>query len=577
MRKLAVAVLVVFMLVVALLGIGAYRLDALLDENREWLAEQASEASGREVGFASTRLSFRRGLAVRVTDLRIAEDARFGSEDFAQVAETYVRIRLLPLLSGNVEVASVELDQPRFRLVRTRAGLNTDSLAGASEGDAGGESSTGVAVLVSALRIADGQLDYVDRSAQPPLMLRVEDLDASGSDLAATGPVALSLSGNIRSLTGAQEESVASAIDLEVELDDIETLAGTIVAQSPRLELASLGLTGENEVLEDVNVVATLVPGSSDIQLDIVSSAGVYGGFAYEEASGDIVYAGDDIRIDRFSVGVAGGQVETTGNVRLGDRVAYDLDADLGALDSGFLATALFGLPAGALSSDLGGKVQLKGSGTEWEDIKRALTGNVDLQLGEGELTGINIVQVALGGLEGIPGLGTLAASELRDAAPELLNSSSTRFDTAHLALAIRDGMLLGEQLKMAASDYLLSGDGSLSLDGALDLGGVLALSAPVSGALEKKVKQLSFLKNADERIGIPVRVSGSFPNIQLQPDVEAMTASLSGGLQKEVVGKLSRKLGGLSGIDIPGDEGEDSAPPAKKLLEDGLGRLLGR
>jgi AsmA protein len=79
-----------------------------------------------------------------VQDVVIAEDPAFKSSfPFTQARELDVRVRLLPLISGNVQVASIDLLEPSVELIRDAKGVwNFSSLARGPEGAPGSKPET---------------------------------------------------------------------------------------------------------------------------------------------------------------------------------------------------------------------------------------------------------------------------------------------------------------------------------------------------------------------------------------------------------------------------------------------------
>ena len=72
-------------------------------------------------------------LRVEVKDVTIGDDPSFGSKvPFAQVGELDVSIALLPLLSKNIEVESLELKQAKIEIIRNAQGIWNFSTAGSS-------------------------------------------------------------------------------------------------------------------------------------------------------------------------------------------------------------------------------------------------------------------------------------------------------------------------------------------------------------------------------------------------------------------------------------------------------------
>ena len=196
MRKILILGAVVLILVGALF-VAASNLNSYLAENREWLAEQASSALGRSVAFDEIGVSLRGGLGARITSVAIGEDPAFGKGEFLRADRIDAVIKILPALRGRYEVARVEIDAPEIQVIKTQGGFNFDSLgrdagdqAPAAEPDA---PAGALPLLVSSLRISDGQLRFIDRSASPASELNVTRLDFSASDVGLDQPIRLVL------------------------------------------------------------------------------------------------------------------------------------------------------------------------------------------------------------------------------------------------------------------------------------------------------------------------------------------------------------------------------------------------
>jgi len=121
MKKLKIlAAIVVALIVVVILGVWL-----LLDVNkyRPQIQAKLEEQLQRKVTLGEMSL----GLfppRFTVQDVVIAEDPTFKSEfPFTQAKQLDVRVSLLPLLSGNVKVNSIDLQEPSVELIRNSAGV----------------------------------------------------------------------------------------------------------------------------------------------------------------------------------------------------------------------------------------------------------------------------------------------------------------------------------------------------------------------------------------------------------------------------------------------------------------------
>lgn len=101
------------------------------DQYRALIAAKASEALGRPVGVGAARLMVLPAPGAEVSDLSIGEDPAFGREPFLRAKAIQVRVAVLPLLSGRLEVTRAIIEGPRLSLLRSPRGeWNVTSLGG---------------------------------------------------------------------------------------------------------------------------------------------------------------------------------------------------------------------------------------------------------------------------------------------------------------------------------------------------------------------------------------------------------------------------------------------------------------
>ena len=104
---------------------GALILWLFFDPNdyRDDLAAMVEARTGRAFAIEDNlALAFFPWLGVETGRLRLGNAAGFGDEDFASVASAAVRVRLLPLLRGRLEIGTVELDGLELNLARDAEG-----------------------------------------------------------------------------------------------------------------------------------------------------------------------------------------------------------------------------------------------------------------------------------------------------------------------------------------------------------------------------------------------------------------------------------------------------------------------
>ncbi|MFK7898200.1 MAG: AsmA family protein [Myxococcota bacterium] len=643
MRKLLIGILV---LVVVLVG-GAYlavtNINSLLDENRERLAGLASDAAGRKIDFEDAEVAFSSGLAVRVAGLKVGEDPKFGKASFLELDSAFVELEIWPALQRRFEVKAVRLESPTIRVIETSAGFNFESLGdtGAAgtenaQGDSGGDApgdSPPLALAIAALEIENGTLIYEDRKSRDGLALTIESLDTSGTDLTLDGPAEIEFSGRLRPSRG--DTQAVSAFAGVAKVPDLSAGAATIALSSPSFFPRTVGLVFEEgdarERLDDVTLNIDLPADSTRSGMPIVlhADAARLSGYDMTDVDAKLNYRGDKLKVEDLTMGMVGGRVSVSGDLDFGkpNALPFDLDTRVDGLDSGQLATLLFDLPVGFMTGRLSGEVNLAGESFDWDVLQRTLAGAVKLDLAEGALEQVNVLDNLVGRLVADPGIGALTANSLREIVPASLQGNRTPFQNANVMLEIADGALRANAIDLKAGDFMLVGSGLLGLDGSVDGDGQIRFSEELSEKILKKADRFAPLLAAGGKIvELPLTMKGDFSSPNLRPNLAALTAQAQGVATRELGNRAASELtnllfggrnknkrkdaekaaaaaaaggegasasglagdvaaggsveeaaeGALDGNEDPRDAKEIVRDDAEKLIEKGLGKLFG-
>lgn len=261
---------------IVLLAVGTLALlPRLLDTAafRAHVTQAAGQAVGRPVKFGSLSVSLLPLPNVTLRDLEIADDPRFGTTPVLRVGEVEVRVRLRPLLSLRIELASITLDKAQVELVEEGGRWNVATLAGAAmpartapravPGIPGATAAGGV--MVSRISLTNAVV-HVKRLGDKHGDVRIQDINASvagvgGGDLDIRGEARVEPGGlklrNLRMTVGMRAGDVPIKASLDLEGADIAPLARAFVAASPEVSgpvkgklyvagaLARLGATGQ--------------------------------------------------------------------------------------------------------------------------------------------------------------------------------------------------------------------------------------------------------------------------------------------------------------------------------------------
>lgn len=590
MRKLLIGLVLVFVVLGAVVFVAVSNLNGYLEENRDTLAGFASDAVGRDVSFDRAEVTFSGGLAVRVAGLRISEDPRFGKPDFLSLDDAYVGVRILPALSGRIEVSGIRFDAPSIRVIQTKDGYNFASLGGGNGGAAPApeEESGSMALAIAALEIDDGTIVYEDRTSAEGLALVIEDFTSTGTDLALDGPVAIDFSGRVRS-SKPGDEGLASEIEGEVRLAALDPLQGTVVLESPSLQPALFGVRlEEGDTIEhldalQVDVKLTPDPPKAGYPVVIRSTKARLAGFDLSDIDIAANYrsrkTGSDVRLDQVVVGLAGGTVELQGDVFLGPPGAspFDLKTKVRNLEAGELAHAVMGVPAEAVSGTLGGDVDLAGDSLEWASLQRSLVGKLRLDVGAGALEQVNVLNTLVGRLSADPGIGRLAASSIRDVVPEALSGDRTPFDGIGLALDVLDGTIHARNLAIAAEDFAIDAIGKVGLDGTVSADGTFRFSEALSEKILARADELASVLAQDGLVVLPLHIGGTTASPTIAPDLTALSGKAKDELKNRAAEALADKIFGKRKDGEEGTAEEADRDATEELLKEGLGRFLGR
>jgi hypothetical protein len=195
--------------------------------------------------------------AVELHDLQVAEDPKFGTEPFLKLDVGRVRLRLLPLLTGRVELGDILLRKPVVTLIQDADGrLNIASLGATTEaprppprpGRSSGGAVAASPVAVARVVVHGGTVVYLARSkgeTSSQYRLTNADVTLTGSGSQITfkgttrlqpGDVRLALSEGVVALVNGKTLSEAS-LRGKVAIDgkDIGPLAGAAIGPTPAL------------------------------------------------------------------------------------------------------------------------------------------------------------------------------------------------------------------------------------------------------------------------------------------------------------------------------------------------------
>jgi AsmA protein len=178
-------------LLLLLLVIAIFSLPFLIDltKYQEQYRPVIEQALNRKVTLQNIRLTIWPRIGARVTGFTVQDDPGFRMGPFASLDSLDVGVKLLPLLSGKVEVEEITLREPAITVLKNTQGLMNISTLGAQDHKTpekrdpaekpSDESALNILALLAVDRvgITHGTLTYRDESTPTPTEYAVQNLE----------------------------------------------------------------------------------------------------------------------------------------------------------------------------------------------------------------------------------------------------------------------------------------------------------------------------------------------------------------------------------------------------------------
>jgi len=546
----AVAVLAVLIVVAAILP---FAVD--LNRYKGQILSRVRPAVHRDVDFDSINLTILTGLGAELEGLRVPENPSFAGDTFVTMDSVKVRIRILPLLKGQVRVARLVFKSPVVHVKRNAQGVfnYADMMPPKKEEE---KESKLPAILasfgISDLTVRNGTITYEDRKppaapqpeGAPPAVksLTVSNLDASIEDISVTDPISINISG---SLLGGHKENFSlkgrvgpigldvkdSQIPVDVALAlDALSLKGLTEGLGLATRAASGSLSGNIEAkgsvkgkLETVSkitvsdFVMARKPGAPALKSVQPAAIAFDGRVVYEGVSKDVV-------IQSANLGVNDSTFAITGKAQLpAGGPAWNIVVRSTRMDTGSLAAAAsaFGV---ALPADLvvkgPARLQLTTTGTP---KNMAFDTGVELSSAE----------IAKGGtFRKAPGV-TLTLGSQAGIQDGLLTIRSLSLVLHNLALSGNGEVAMKEKpptmnIRLASKPASLKGwDAMIPAMSNYGLGGDMAVKAAITGTT--KNPQFS-LEAVSSQLALTVPASKDKPGSKPTPvSLQGMNLAVQG------------------------------------------------
>ena len=548
--KIVIGLLSVVVLVVGVILALPFLID--LNKYQDRYKPLIEDALNRKVQLQDIRLTIWPRIGARVAGFAVLDDPAFGSTPFTSLTSLDVGVKLMPLLSGKVEVEEITLRDPVITVIKNRHGvLNVSTIGRTGVAAPDTPSRTPIPstegplkilalLAVDRVSITGGKLTYRDLSAPKPteyilqdmeLLLQSVRLGQTPSLHFGTLVQPMNLPVRLDGTFGPLKESAdIDAINLQLALGKIDfTIAGKTVGHNASLSISA-------PVINTANL-PVILPLQKPVEVKNLQIAAEV--------------KGQDALLQNFSFQLFDGQVTAQGRVTSGSETppftgkmtiqGMQLGPALNAL-----ATTQVSI-SGTAGTDLG----VQGRGFSMPDLTKFFEGTGHVAVKDGKIEGVNLLQEAL--------------SILKVVGISLDNAKATAFSTIETDLAIQQGIIHVQRLLMDSHDFQATGGGTIGFDQTLNLTVNLNLSQDFSQKIASS-SPAARLAMKEGRLSLPLVIAGTAQAPSYGLDMKG----LIGNIREQVQEKAEEAVGGLlKGTTKP----EDVKQQGQDLLKGLLGR----
>ena len=481
--KIVIGLLIVVALVVG----GILALPFLIDLNKyqDQYKPLIENVLNRKVQLQGIRLTIWPRIGARVAGFVVLDDPAFGSSPFTSLTSLDVGVKLMPLLSGKVEVEDITLRDPVITVIKNKNGVLNVSTIGrtgvelpktpsrAPIPSTEGPLKILALLAVDRVSIAGGKLTYRDLSAPKPTEYILQDMEILLQSvrlgqsprlhfgLPFVQPFILPV--RLDGIFGPLKESMdIDAINLQLALGKTDfTITGKTVGRNASLNISA-------SVINTANLPVAL-PLQKPVDVKNLQIAAEV--------------QGQDVLLQNFSFQLFDGQVTAQGKATSGfETPPFTGKMTFQGMQLGPALNALATTQV-SISGTAGADLSVQGRGLSMPDLTKSLEGTGHMAVKDGKIEGVNLLQEAI--------------SILKIVGISIDDAKATAFSTFETDLAIKQGTIYVQRLLMDSHDFQATGGGAIGFDQTLNL----IVNLNLSQDLSQKIARLSpAAKLANER-----------------------------------------------------------------------------
>jgi len=273
--------------------------------------------------------------------------------------------------------------------------------------------------------------------------------------------------------------------------------------------------------------------GTPSVEAEISLGEGLLQELSYHNLNGVIAWRPGKLGVNDLTFQALGGSFKGSGTWETGNgqKPNFTFTPHIRGMDLKALLPRVSPEFGDGVQGSINLEAKLEGSGDNWESVKRTLKGQGHTEIIKGALKDLNLVKRVLTRVTGLPGIGNLISSKLSPRYARIFERRDTPFDTLEATFTVNEGRIGSKDLLMATPDYLIEAKGWVGLDSSMRWNATLALSPPLTQELMQKHKNIRYLVDSQERLGVPFRLAGKLPRVQPKPDIKRLAELIQRGL----------------------------------------------
>ena len=274
----------------------------------------------------------------------------------------------------------------------------------------------------------------------------------------------------------------------------------------------------------------------------VTSQSGCVSNIDYTDLTAKLRVLPEITHIDSYSAKTMGGTVTGSGTFEP-KTPRFDITSKVENVNLAEYFRYKYPELSNVLVGKLSGDIQLAGSGSQWEQLAKTLTGKGGAVVLEGSLLNMNIANQIMASIQSIPLVPTDLTSRMKARDPKLFSQNTTAFKNLSSKFTIANGKIQVPDLKLATSDFALNGDGWFSLAKEMNVNSTLTISKKLASDLVAEVPAAKYLLSPDGSIDVPLALTGGVLKPAIKVDSSAMTAKFQKAMMTQGQQQLQDKM----------------------------------